>query len=72
MSMMHLSPWGRRCCHWSSMRSRIQRTFSRSNLYDAIQPNEQLIVQYEPDDERILEGEQGRARRAVQAWFANR
>ena len=40
-------------------------------LYDAIQPNERLLVQYGPDDERIVEGEQGRARRVVQAWFAN-
>src|SRR5438445_7036305 len=46
--------------------------FLALQLYDAIQPNEQLLVQYEPDDERILEGEQGRARRVVQAWFANR
>lgn len=40
-------------------------------LYDALQPNEKLLVQIGPDDERILEGEQGRARRVVQAWFAN-
>jgi len=46
--------------------------FLTLQLYDAIQPNEQLLVQFEPDDERILEGEQGRAQRAVQAWFANR
>ena len=46
--------------------------FIALQLYDAMQPNERLIVQYEPDDERILEGEQGRARRVVQAWFANR
>lgn len=46
--------------------------FLALQLYDAIQPNEQLLVQYEPDDERVLEGEQGRARRVVQAWFANR
>ena len=36
-----------------------------------MQPNEQLLVQYGPDDERVLEGERGRARRVVQAWFAN-
>ncbi len=41
-------------------------------LYDAIQPDPRLIVQYGPEDERILEGEQGRARRAVQAWVTNR
>lgn len=45
--------------------------FLALQLYDAIQPNEQLIVQYEPDDERILEGEQGRALHVVQTWFAN-
>ena len=46
--------------------------FFALQLYDAIQPNEQLLVQYEADDERILEGEQGRAHRVVQSWFANR
>jgi hypothetical protein len=46
--------------------------FFALQLYDAIQPNDQLLVQYEADDERILEGEQGRARRVVQSWFANR
>jgi hypothetical protein len=45
--------------------------FLALQLYDAIQPNERLLVQFEPGDERILEGEQGRARRVVQAWFAN-
>jgi hypothetical protein len=40
-------------------------------LYDALQPNDRLIVQFEPEDELILEGEQGRARRVVQIWFAN-
>jgi hypothetical protein len=45
--------------------------FMALQLYDAIQPSEKLLVQYGPDDERILEGEQGRARRVVQAWFAN-
>jgi len=46
--------------------------FVALQLYDAIQPSEKLLVQFEPDDERILEGEQGRAQRVVQAWFANR
>jgi hypothetical protein len=46
--------------------------FLALQLYDAIQPNDKLLVQFEPDDERILEGEQGRAQRVVQAWFANR
>ena len=46
--------------------------FLALQLYDAIQPTEKLLVQFEPDDERILEGEQGRAQRVVQAWFTNR
>ena len=45
--------------------------FLALQLYDAIQPNERLLVQYGPEDERIIEGEQGRARRVVEAWFAN-
>jgi hypothetical protein len=45
--------------------------FLALQLYDALQSDENLLVQYEPDDERIVEGEQGRARRVVQAWFAN-
>ena len=47
-------------------------SFLALQLYDAIQANERLVVQYGPDDERILEGEQGRARRVVQAWRTNR
>jgi hypothetical protein len=46
--------------------------FLSLTLYDTLQADKNLLVQYEPDDERILEGEQGRARRVVQAWFANR
>lgn len=46
--------------------------FFALELYDAIQPDEKLLVQFEPDDERIVEGEQGRAQRVVQGWFANR
>jgi hypothetical protein len=46
--------------------------FLALQLYDVIQPNEKLLVQFGPDDERIIEGEQGRARRVVEAWFANR
>jgi hypothetical protein len=46
--------------------------FLALQLYDAIQRDEKLVVQYGPEDERIVEGEQGRARRVVQAWFANR
>jgi len=47
------------------------QNFLALQLYDAIQPNEKLIVHFEPRDERILEGEQGRARIVVQSWFAN-
>ena len=46
--------------------------FFTLQLNDAIQANDRLVVQFEADDERILEGEQGRARRVVNAWFANR
>jgi hypothetical protein len=46
--------------------------FLALQLYDAIQGDAGLVIHFEPDDERILEGEQGRARRVVQAWFANR
>jgi hypothetical protein len=46
--------------------------FMALQLYDAIQANEHLIVQYGPEDERVLEGEQGRARRVVQTWLSNR
>jgi hypothetical protein len=45
--------------------------FLALQLYDALQSEEILLVQFEPEDERILEGEQGRAQRVVQAWFAN-
>jgi len=46
--------------------------FMALQLYDAIQPDDRLVVQYGPEDERIVEGEQGRARRAVQGWLTNR
>ena len=46
--------------------------FLALQLYDAMQPNERMVIHFGPDDERILEGEQGRARRVVNAWFANR
>ncbi len=45
--------------------------FLALQLYDSMQPYERLVVHFEPADERVLEGEQGRARRVVQAWFAN-
>ena len=37
-----------------------------------VQANANLKVIYGFRDERIMEGEQGRARRTVQAWFTNR
>lgn len=46
--------------------------FMALQLYDALQSNEKLLVQLEMGDERIMEGEQGRAQRVVQAWFANK
>ncbi len=45
--------------------------FLALQLYDTLQPNPQLIVQLEPDDERILSGEQGRAREVVKQWLAS-
>lgn len=46
--------------------------FFALQLYDALQADDKLVVQFEPGDERLLEGEQGRARRTVQVWFTNR
>jgi hypothetical protein len=46
--------------------------FLALQLYDAIQPDQRLVVQYGPDDERILEGEQGRACRVIRSWLTNR
>lgn len=46
--------------------------FLAVQLYDAIQADERLLVQYGPEDERIVEGEQGRARRVVQSLITNR
>jgi hypothetical protein len=46
--------------------------FLALQLYDGMQLNERMVIHFDPDDERILEGEQGRARRVVNAWFANR
>jgi hypothetical protein len=45
--------------------------FLALQLYDALQPNPKLIVQFEPDDERILSGEQGRAQEVVKQWLAS-
>ena len=38
-------------------------------LYDAIQPDRALIVQYDADDDRIDLGEQGRAAEVVNAYL---
>ena len=46
--------------------------FMALQLYDALQTDVNLLVHIEPHDERILEGEQGRARRTVHSWLANR
>lgn len=46
--------------------------FLALQLYDAIQPDDRLVVQYGPEDERILEGEQRRALHVVQTWLTNR
>jgi hypothetical protein len=47
------------------------KNFLALSLYDALQANERLAVQFGPEDERVLEGEQGRAQRVVQVWLAN-
>ena len=45
--------------------------FLALQLYDVLQPDQNLIVQYEPDDERILGGEQGRAAEVVRHWLVS-
>jgi hypothetical protein len=45
--------------------------FLALQLYDALQPNPNLIVQFEPDDERILSGEQGHAHEVIKQWPAS-
>ena len=45
--------------------------FLALQLYDTLQSNPQLIVQFEPDDERLLSGEQGRAQEVVKQWLAS-
>lgn len=39
-------------------------------LYDTMQADARLILQYEPDDPRVLQGEQGRAALVVKMWLA--
>ncbi len=45
--------------------------FLALQLYDTLQPSPKLIVQFEPDDERILSGKQGRAQEVVKQWLAS-
>ena len=45
--------------------------FLALQLYDTLQPNPNLVVQFEPDDERILLGEQGRALEVIKQWLAS-
>ena len=45
--------------------------FLALQLYDTLQPDPKLIVQFEPDDERIFSGEQGRAQEVVKQWLAS-
>ncbi len=45
--------------------------FLALQLYDTLQPSPKLIVQFEPDAERILSGEQGRAQEVVKQWLAS-
>jgi len=45
--------------------------FMALQLYDAIQTDARLLVQFDTDDVRILTGEQGRAREVVHLWLAN-
>jgi hypothetical protein len=44
--------------------------FLALSLYDLIQPDSKLVVQFESDDPRLLEGEQGRANRVVKVWLS--
>ena len=71
-SMTRSSLLVRQSCRLSSKKLADPENFFALQIYDALQSDEKLLVQFEPDDERILEGEQGRARRVVQAWFANK
>lgn len=46
--------------------------FFALQLYDSLQSDPNRRVHYDSNDERVMEGEQGRARRTVQVWFTNR
>ncbi len=50
----------------------LAENFLALQLYDVLQTNERLRVELSPTDPRIAEGEQGRARRTVEAWFTER
>ncbi|MBD3265539.1 hypothetical protein GF373_02620 [bacterium] len=43
--------------------------FFALQLYDALQPDEKLVIQPDTEGDEILEGEQGRAKRTVIAWL---
>ncbi|HLX61570.1 MAG TPA: hypothetical protein VKX17_09845 [Planctomycetota bacterium] len=45
--------------------------FLALQLYDALQPDPQLVVHYEANDSRVLGGEQGRATELVKHWLAS-
>lgn len=47
-----------------------EENFFALTLYDVLQADARLIVQFAPDDLRLVEGEQGRAARVVKAWLA--
>ena len=44
--------------------------FFALQLYDALQENNSLRIDLDADDQRIFEGEQGRAQRLVKHWLA--
>lgn len=47
-----------------------EENFIALQLYDVLQPDHELVIQYEPEDERILRGEQGRAVDVVKLWLS--
>ena len=56
---------------WWSRNLPTQKIFFALQLYDALQPEAMSIVHIDPEDDAILEGEQGRAERTVERWIAN-
>jgi hypothetical protein len=43
--------------------------FLALQLHDALQPDDRLLALVEPEDDAMLEGEQGRAERVVESWL---